>query len=42
MCWGEEGGVLCAGVKREGVVCWVKMERCDGAGVKREECDVLG
>ena len=22
VCWGEEGGVLCAGVKRDGVVCW--------------------
>ena len=22
MCWGEEGGVLCAGVKMEGVIYW--------------------
>ena len=33
MCWGEEGGVLCAGVKREG---------CDVLVVKSEGCDVLG
>ena len=22
VCWGEEGGVWCAGVKMEGVMCW--------------------
>ena len=33
MCWGEEGGVLCAGVKTEGFYV---------LGVKREGCDVLG
>ena len=22
VCWSEEGGVWCAGVKMEGVMCW--------------------
>ena len=41
MCWGDKGGVWCAGVKNEGVMCWSEEGGVLYTGVKKDRCDIL-